>query len=78
LEYTSDGIEALASYAFQVNQSTQNIGARRLYTIMERLLEEVSFDAPDLKKRRVKIDAAYVNQRLEKIAKNEDLSQFIL
>ncbi|HXT57647.1 MAG TPA: ATP-dependent protease ATPase subunit HslU [Pirellulales bacterium] len=78
LEYTSDGIDALASYAFQVNQSTQNIGARRLYTIMERLLEEVSFDAPDLKNRRVKIDAAYVNQRLEKIAKNEDLSQFIL
>ena len=78
LEYTRDGIEALADYAFQVNQSTQNIGARRLYTIMERLLEEVSFDAPDMKKRRVKIDAAYVTERLETIAKNEDLSQFIL
>jgi ATP-dependent HslUV protease ATP-binding subunit HslU len=78
LEYTPDGIEALADYAFQVNQSTQNIGARRLYTIMERLLEEVSFDAPDMKKRRVKIDAAYVKGRLETIAKNEDLSQFIL
>ncbi|HUY90048.1 MAG TPA: ATP-dependent protease ATPase subunit HslU [Pirellulales bacterium] len=78
LEYTTDGIEALADYAFQVNQSTQNIGARRLYTIMERLLEEVSFEAPDMKKRRVKIDAAYVKSRLESIAKNEDLSQFIL
>jgi len=78
LEYTPDGIEALADYAFQVNQSTQNIGARRLYTIMERLLEEVSFDAPDMKKRRVKIDASYVKTRLESIAKNEDLSQFIL
>ena len=78
LEYTRDGIEALADYAFQVNQSTQNIGARRLYTIMERLLEELSFEAPDMKKRRVKIDAAYVTERLETIAKNEDLSQFIL
>ena len=78
LEYTTDGIEALADFAFQVNQSTQNIGARRLYTIMERLLEEISFEAPDMKKRRVKIDAAYVNSRLETIAKNEDLSQFIL
>jgi ATP-dependent HslUV protease ATP-binding subunit HslU len=78
LEYTPDGIEALADYAFQVNQSTQNIGARRLYTIMERLLEEVSFDAPDMKKRRVRIDAAYVKAKLEAIARNEDLSQFIL
>lgn len=78
LSFAADGIEALADYAFQVNQSTQNIGARRLYTIMERLLEELSFEAPDMKKSTVKIDAAYVNQRLEQIAKNEDLSQFIL
>ncbi|HVX63834.1 MAG TPA: ATP-dependent protease ATPase subunit HslU [Pirellulales bacterium] len=78
LSFTADGIEALAEYAFQVNQSTQNIGARRLYTIMERLLEELSFEAPDMKKSTVKVDAAYVNERLEKIAKNEDLSQFIL
>ncbi|HJT30847.1 MAG TPA: ATP-dependent protease ATPase subunit HslU [Pirellulales bacterium] len=78
LEFTSDAVESLASYAYQVNQSTQNIGARRLYTIMERLLEELSFDAPDMKKRRVKIDAAYVNERLEKVVKDEDLSQFIL
>ena len=78
LEFTADAVESLASYAFQVNQSTQNIGARRLYTIMERLLEELSFEAPDMKKRRVKIDAAYVNERLEKVVKDEDLSQFIL
>jgi ATP-dependent HslUV protease ATP-binding subunit HslU len=78
LSFTADGIESLADYAFQVNQSTQNIGARRLYTIMERLLEELSFEAPELKKSTVKVDSAYVNQRLEKIAKNEDLSQFIL
>ncbi len=78
LEFTADAIESLASYAFQVNQSTQNIGARRLYTIMERLLEDLSFDAPEMKKRRVKIDAPYVNERLDKVVKDEDLSQFIL
>ena len=78
LEFTPDAIESLASFAFQVNQSTQNIGARRLYTIMERLLEDLSFDAPEKKGDRVAIDAAYVNERLEKVAKDEDLSQFIL
>ena len=53
LEFTDDAIEALAAYAFKVNQSTQNIGARRLYTILERLLEELSFEAPDMKMGRV-------------------------
>jgi ATP-dependent HslUV protease ATP-binding subunit HslU len=78
LEFNDEAIDSLAEFAFQVNQSTQNIGARRLYTIMERLLEELSFDAPEMKKRHVPIDAAYVKQRLESIAKDEDLSQFIL
>ncbi|OYV91674.1 MAG: HslU--HslV peptidase ATPase subunit, partial [Planctomycetia bacterium 21-64-5] len=78
LEFTADAVESLATFAFQVNQSTQNIGARRLYTIMERLLEELSFEAPEKKGDRLKIDAGYVNQRLEKVAKDEDLSQFIL
>jgi ATP-dependent HslUV protease ATP-binding subunit HslU len=78
LEFTPDAIDSLATYAFQVNQSTQNIGARRLYTIMERLLEDLSFDAPDRKSDRVSVDAAYVKERLEKVAKDEDLSQFIL
>ena len=78
LEFSDEAIDSLAEFAFQVNQSTQNIGARRLYTIMERLLEELSFDAPEMKKRHVAIDAAYVRQRLESIAKDEDLSQFIL
>ncbi|HVA51795.1 MAG TPA: ATP-dependent protease ATPase subunit HslU [Pirellulales bacterium] len=78
LEFTADAVESLANFAFQVNQSTQNIGARRLYTIMERLLEELSFEAPEKKGDRLKIDAGYVNQRLEKVAKDEDLSQFIL
>ena len=61
-----------------MNQTTQNIGARRLYTIMERLLEELSFEAPDMKTGRVVINAAYVEQRLHEIAEDEDLSKFIL
>jgi ATP-dependent HslUV protease ATP-binding subunit HslU len=76
--FTDDSIDALASYAYQVNQSTQNIGARRLYTIMERLLEDLSFEAPDMKKGAVEVDAAYVTARLKDIADDEDLSKFIL
>ncbi len=78
LDFTSDAVEALASYAFNVNQTTQNIGARRLYTIMERLLEELSFEAPDMHMGRVEINSAYVKQRLEEVTKDEDLSKFIL
>jgi ATP-dependent HslUV protease ATP-binding subunit HslU len=78
LKFTDDAIEALATYAFQVNQTTQNIGARRLYTIMERMLEDLSFDAPELQKKTVVIDAAYVRQRLDALSKDEDLSKFIL
>ncbi|HVX13421.1 MAG TPA: ATP-dependent protease ATPase subunit HslU [Pirellulales bacterium] len=78
LDFASDAVDALATYAFQVNQSTQNIGARRLYTIMERLLEDLSFEAPDRGRGRVAVDAAYVKERLEKVVKDEDLSQFIL
>jgi ATP-dependent HslUV protease ATP-binding subunit HslU len=78
LEFAPDAIEALADYAFRVNQTTQNIGARRLYTIMERLLEELSFEAPDMGTGQVTVNAAYVRQRLEAITKDEDLSKFIL
>lgn len=78
LVFETDAIEELASYAFKVNQTTQNIGARRLYTILERLLEELSFEAPEMKMGRVPINAAYVKQRLDEIAQDEDLSQFIL
>lgn len=78
LKFTDDAIDALASHAYKVNQSTQNIGARRLYTILERLLDELSFEAPDMKMGRVEINAAYVNERLEKITEDEDLSKFIL
>jgi ATP-dependent HslUV protease ATP-binding subunit HslU len=76
--FADDAIEALASYAFKVNQSTQNIGARRLYTIMERMLEELSFEATDRQPGRVEIDAAYVTARLEEITADEELSKFIL
>ena len=78
LTFSADAIEALASHAFKVNQTTQNIGARRLYTIMERLLEELSFEAPDMQMGKVAVNAAYVNERLEEITDNEDLSKFIL
>ncbi len=78
LRFTPDGIETLADIAYQVNQTTQNIGARRLQTILERLLEDVSFEAPDTKQKMIKIDAAYVREQLDKITKDEDLSKFIL
>lgn len=78
IKFEKDGLEELAEIAFKVNQTTQNIGARRLHTILERLLEEVSYDAPDLKVKKIKIDAAYVQQKLHMIVEDEDLSKFIL
>jgi ATP-dependent HslUV protease ATP-binding subunit HslU len=78
LEYTPDGIEALADIAFEVNRTTQNIGARRLHTILERVVEDVSFDGPDLSDKRVVINGDYVRGRLANILEKEDLSKFIL
>jgi ATP-dependent HslUV protease ATP-binding subunit HslU len=78
LEFTPDGIEALADIAFEVNRTTQNIGARRLHTILERVVEDISFEGPDLDKKRVRIDGAYVRGRLAEILQKEDLSKFIL
>jgi ATP-dependent HslUV protease ATP-binding subunit HslU len=78
LEFTDDAIEALADFAFHVNQTTQNIGARRLYTILERLLEDLSFTAPDMQMGQVKITAEYVKERLKQVAEDEDLSRYIL
>jgi len=78
LAFTDDAVEALADYAFQVNQSTQNIGARRLYTIMERLLEELSFEASEMSMGRVEVNEAYVKERLDALSNDEDLSKFIL
>jgi len=78
LEFTRDGIEALADIAFEVNRTTQNIGARRLHTILERVVENISFEGPDLKKKNVKIDSKYVRGQLQEIMEKEDLSRFIL
>jgi ATP-dependent HslUV protease ATP-binding subunit HslU len=78
INFERDAVDALAGFAFQVNQTTQNIGARRLYTIMERLLEELSFEAPEMQQGRVAINAAYVKERLAELSKDEDLSKFIL
>ena len=77
LDYTADGVRRLAEIAFSVNERTENIGARRLYTVMEKLLEEVSFDA-GRKGGRVTIDAAYVDARLAELAQSEDLARYVL
>ena len=78
VEFTQDAIQRLAEIAYQVNESTENIGARRLHTVMERLLEEVSFHAPDQAGSKVIVDRDFVNERLAELAKDQDLSQYIL
>src|SRR3989475_1009963 len=78
LEFAPDAIAGLARFAVMVNEQTENIGARRLHTILERVLDEISFEAPELKKKNVKIDAPYVSKQLAEIAKNQDLSRYIL
>jgi ATP-dependent HslUV protease ATP-binding subunit HslU len=78
LSFSDDAIASLARFAVMVNEQTENIGARRLHTILERVLDEISFEAPELKKKTVKIDAAYVAKQLAEIAKNQDLSRYIL
>ena len=78
LTFTPDSIERLADVATLVNERTENIGARRLHTVMEKLLDNVSFDAPDLVEKDLTIDAAYVDRMLAEIARNEDLSRYIL
>jgi ATP-dependent HslUV protease ATP-binding subunit HslU len=78
LTFTDDAVETVAKFATTVNEQTENIGARRLHTILEKVLDELSFEAPDLKKKTVKVDAAYVNKQLADIVKNQDLSRYIL
>ena len=78
LDFTNAGIARLAEIAFQVNENTENIGARRLSTVMERLLEEVSFDAAKLQGQTVTIDVPFVNARLAELSRDEDLSRYIL
>jgi len=78
LSFTEDGVRRLAEIAYQVNESTENIGARRLHTVMERLLEGISFTASELPGTKVKVDAEYVDNNIAELASNEDLSRFIL
>ena len=78
LEFLPDGIRRLAEVAWSVNERTENIGARRLYTVMERLLEDVSFSAGTCGSQEIRINAAYVDERLRELARNEDLSRYIL
>jgi ATP-dependent HslUV protease ATP-binding subunit HslU len=78
LTFLDDAVQEVARYAARVNESTENIGARRLHTIMEKLLDEISFEGPDLKKKTIRIDAAYVQKMLAEIVKDQDLSRYIL
>jgi len=78
IEFSDDAIHRIAEVAFEVNQHTDNIGARRLHTIMEKLLEDLSFEAPEISLEKIVINAQYVNEKLEEIVKDKDLSRFIL
>ncbi len=78
LSFSTDGIQRIAELGWQVNETTENIGARRLHTMLERLLEEISYNAPDLTEKTIIIDAAYVDQHLTEFAEDEDLSRYIL
>jgi ATP-dependent HslUV protease ATP-binding subunit HslU len=78
LSFTDDSIATIARFAAKVNEQTENIGARRLHTILEKVLEEISFEAPEMKKKTVKVDAAYVQKQLANIVKDQDLSRYIL
>src|SRR5699024_9306813 len=78
VKFTDEGVQRIAEVAYRVNEGTENIGARRLHTVMERLMEEVSYAAPDRSDEALTIDAAYVDERLSDLAANEDLSRYIL
>jgi ATP-dependent HslUV protease ATP-binding subunit HslU len=78
LEFADEGVTRLAEIAFSVNEKTENIGARRLHTVMEKLLDDLSFDAAQGGDRTVRIDAAYVDERLGEVARDEDLSRYVL
>jgi ATP-dependent HslUV protease ATP-binding subunit HslU len=78
IEFTKDSIDEIADISAYVNEKTENIGARRLHTVLEKLLEDISFDAPDRKNGKLVIDRKYVKDKLSEIVKNEDLSRYIL
>ena len=78
LEFTKEGVQRIAETAWAVNERTENIGARRLHTLMEKLLEQVSFDSADKEGEKLIVDADYVDSQLQELAADEDLSRFIL
>jgi ATP-dependent protease HslVU (ClpYQ), ATPase subunit len=78
VSFTEDGIAALAKIAADVNQSIENIGARRLYTVMERVFEDLSFDAPDKSGETITVDAGFVDEHLGELTKSTDLSRYVL
>jgi ATP-dependent HslUV protease ATP-binding subunit HslU len=78
LRFLDEAIDRIADFATLVNERTENIGARRLHTVMEKLLDEISFEGPELAGRSITIDDAYVRRMLDDIVKNEDLSRYIL
>jgi ATP-dependent HslUV protease ATP-binding subunit HslU len=78
LTFAQDGIQRIAELGWEVNEKTENIGARRLHTILERLLEDISYHAPDLMEKTINIDSAYVDRQLAEFVQDEDLSRYIL
>ena len=78
LEFTRDGIAEIAATAAMINERTENIGARRLYTIMEKILDEISFDAPEMSGKRIVIEEKYIREKLKDFIEDEDLSRYIL
>lgn len=76
--FQEDGIQEIARFAQKVNEDTENIGARRLYTLMEKVLHELSFDAPELNEKKIDVDADYVRNQLSDVQENQDLSRYIL
>ncbi|MCE1695187.1 HslU--HslV peptidase ATPase subunit, partial [Enterobacter hormaechei] len=78
IEFTTDGIRKIAEAAWQVNETTENIGARRLHTVLERMMEDISFDASERQGQFVEINADYVKEHLDELVADEDLSRFIL
>jgi ATP-dependent HslUV protease ATP-binding subunit HslU len=78
IDITEDAVDEISCLAFQVNESVEDIGARRLHTIMEKLFEQISFGAPELEEKQICIDAAYVGEQLSEIVENQDLSRYIL
>ena len=78
INFTEDAIEEISSFAYDINEETENIGARRLHTIMEKLLEDLSFEAPTMSETEIEIDVDYVNDKLKDVVANKDLSKYIL